>query len=74
MVTGLDGRVMTANASFLQLAQMPNEERALGESLDRWLGRTGVDLDVLRANLRQHGSIRLFATVLRGELGEPVGC
>ena len=70
VVTGLDGRVMTANASFLQLTQMPNEERAQGESLDRWLGRTGVDLDVLRANLRQHGSIRLFATVLRGELGE----
>jgi transcriptional regulator PpsR len=70
VVTGLDGRVMTVNASFLQLTQMPNEERANGESLDRWLGRTGVDVDVLRANLRQHGSIRLFSTVLRGELGE----
>ena len=70
VVTGLDGRVMTANASFLQLTQMPHQDRALGEPLDRWLGRTGVDLDVLRANLRQHGSIRLFATVLRGELGE----
>ncbi len=70
VVTGIDGRVMTANASFLQLTQMPNEERTQGEPLDRWLGRTGVDLDVLRANLRQHGSIRLFATMLRGELGE----
>ena len=70
VVTGIDGRVITVNASFLQLTQMPNEERTQGESLDRWLGRTGVDLDVLRSNLRQHGSIRLFATVLRGELGE----
>jgi transcriptional regulator PpsR len=29
-----------------------------------------VDLDVLIANLRQRGTIRLFATTLRGEYGE----
>lgn len=71
VVTGADGRVITANAAFLQLAQIPNEEIARGESLDRWLGRTGTDLDILIANLRQHGSIRLFGTTMRGELGEP---
>jgi transcriptional regulator PpsR len=70
VVTGSDGRVITANAAFLQLAQLPNESQARGESLDRWLGRTGVDLEILTANLRQHGSVRLFATTIRGELGE----
>ena len=63
--------MITANAAFLQLAQLPNEDQARGESLDRWLGRTGVDLEILTANLRQHGSVRLFATTIRGELGEP---
>ena len=70
VVTGADGRVITANAAFLRLAQLPNEEITRGESLDRWLGRSGVDLDILVANLRRHGSIRLFGTTMRGELGE----
>jgi transcriptional regulator PpsR len=70
VVTGADGRVITANTAFLQLVQLPNESQVRGESLDRWLGRAGVDLEILTANLRQHGSVRLFATTIRGELGE----
>lgn len=69
IVTGLDGRIITANTAFLDMAQLATEEQARGESLDRWLGRPGVDLNVLIANLRQHGSVRLFATNLRGEYG-----
>ena len=69
VVTGPDGRVVTANRAFLELAQLATEEQARGESLDRWLGRPGVDLSVLIANLRQHGTVRLFATTLRGEYG-----
>ena len=72
VVTSPDGRILTANAAFLDLAQLPTEEQALGESLERWLGRPGVDLNVLIANLRQHGSVRLFATTLRGEYGATV--
>lgn len=71
VVTGSDGRIVAANTSFLQLAQLPNEDQARGEPLDRWLGRTGVDLEILIANLRRHGSVRLFGTAIRGELGEP---
>jgi transcriptional regulator PpsR len=37
--------------------------------LDKWLGRTGVDFRVLLSNLRQHGTVRLFATQMRGEYG-----
>jgi transcriptional regulator PpsR len=69
VVTDLDGRVITANASFVELAQIVSEDQARGESLERWLGRPGVDLDVLIANLRQHGAVRLFATTLRGDHG-----
>jgi transcriptional regulator PpsR len=71
VVTGDDGRVVTANAAFLELVQLPNEERAHGEPLERWLGRAGIDLDILLAHLRQRGLVRLFATTLRGELGAP---
>jgi transcriptional regulator PpsR len=69
VVTSTDGRIITANLAFLEMAQLPSEEPARGEPLDRWLGRPGVDLDVLIANLRQRGTIRLFATALHGEFG-----
>lgn len=36
---------------------------------EKWLGRTGVDMNVLISNLRQSGAVRLFATTLRGEHG-----
>jgi transcriptional regulator PpsR len=64
-----DGRVLSANRAFRDLAQLATEDQARGESLDRWLGRPGVDLNVLLTNLRQHGAVRLFATTLRGDLG-----
>ena len=71
VVSGMDGRVITANAAFLDMIQMTSEQQVQGESLDRWVGRPGVDLDVLMANLRQRGSVRLFATILRGDYNTP---
>ncbi len=67
VVTGQDGLITTANAAFLEMAELATEEMAVGQSLERWFGRPGVDLDVMIANLRQRGSMRLFATTLRGE-------
>lgn len=69
VVLNSSGEISFVNRSFLELAELGSEEQARGESLDRWLGRPGVDLGVLLANLRQHGVVRSFATTLRGELG-----
>jgi transcriptional regulator PpsR len=69
VVTDAEGKVLSANPAFLDLAQLPGEEQARGESLETWLGRPGVDLNVLLAQLRDHGSVRLFATTLRGANG-----
>jgi transcriptional regulator PpsR len=69
VVTDLEGRVMTANAAFLDMAQLPTEELVRSEPLSRWVGRPGVEVDVLVANLLQRGSVRLFATTLQGEHG-----
>jgi transcriptional regulator PpsR len=69
VVTDLEGHVVSVNAAFIELAQLTTEEQARGQTLDRWLGRTGVDLSVLISNLRQRGAVRLFATTLRGESG-----
>ncbi len=69
IVTDNDGDIIAANRAFAEMAQLPRADLALGESLDRWLGRAGVDLNVLLANLRQRGNVRLFATTLRNENG-----
>jgi transcriptional regulator PpsR len=69
VITQFDGRVVKANPAFLEMAQLSNPEQARGEMLDRWLGRAGVDFSVALANLRQNGSIKLFATAMRGEYG-----
>ena len=69
VITGYDGRVVRANLAFLEMAQLNSAEQSRGESLERWLGRAGVDFSVALANLRQSGSIKLFSTGLRGEYG-----
>jgi len=69
VVTDLEGLILTANHAFIDLAQLATETQVRGQSLERWLGRTGVDLNVLITNLRQRGAVRLFATVMRGEYG-----
>ncbi|MES2715668.1 MAG: transcriptional regulator PpsR [Pseudomonadota bacterium] len=69
VVTDLDGLVQAANTEFVNLCQMASDEQMRGQSLERWLGRTEVDLGVLVSNLRQRGAVKLFATTLRGEFG-----
>lgn len=69
VVTDLDGRVLSVNRAFLDLGQLASQDQAQGQLLDKWLGRTGVDFRVLLSNLRQHGSVKLFATQMRGDLG-----
>lgn len=69
VVTDSTGNILTANGAFLDMAGLPNEDMARGESLDRWVGNSGVELDVLITNLRQRGSVRFFTTNVRSEDG-----
>jgi transcriptional regulator PpsR len=67
LISDADGRVLAANAAFLEMAQLASLDQARSETIEKWLGRDDVDFNVLMANLRQRGSVRLFATSLRGE-------
>ena len=69
VVTDSSHRILTANTAFLDLVQVSTEEQARGQSLERWVGRPGGDMEVLFANLRTHGAVRHFSTILRGEYG-----
>ncbi len=69
VVTSTDGKILTANTAFLDLAQLAVPEQIRGESLDRWLGRPGVEFNALVHNLIENGTIRLFETIVRGQYG-----
>ena len=69
VVTDLRGRVLTANTEFLDMAQVTALDRAEQRPLADWLGQGGIDYDVIMASLREHGSIRLYATQMLGEFG-----
>lgn len=68
-LTDDDGRILRTNPAFLELAQLHAAEQAAGETIDRWIGRSGVDMNVLLANLRERGMVKLFTTQMRGEHG-----
>jgi transcriptional regulator PpsR len=64
-----DRRIVAVNAAFLEAAQLGSEEQARGETLDRWIGRAGVDVSLLFDTLAAQGSVRQFQTILRGQFG-----
>ena len=49
VLTNSDRRILTANAAFLDLVQVTTVQQVHGEPIDRWIGRPGVEIDVLFA-------------------------
>ncbi|HKK35048.1 MAG TPA: transcriptional regulator PpsR [Paracoccaceae bacterium] len=69
VLSDTEGRILWANDAFLGLAEVALEDQLRGESLDRFLGRPGVDLNVMLQNAQEHGRLRHFSTTLRGAYG-----
>jgi transcriptional regulator PpsR len=70
VVTDENLRIIAQNAAFLDLSRIASSEQARGVLLDTILGRPEIDRNVLLSSLRQHGSLKNFATVLRTRLGD----
>lgn len=64
-----DGVIRHVNQAFLDLVQVGSKSSVVGESLSRWLWQPGADMNALLANVQRHGTVRLFTTTIRGELG-----
>jgi transcriptional regulator PpsR len=71
VVTGENGRILSANAAFFEMVQRAGENQVVGEPLDRWVGRPGVDLNIMLATLREHRTIKNFSTIVRADFGPP---
>jgi transcriptional regulator PpsR len=57
--------ILASNGAFLDLVHEARSEDVRGEPLAQFLGRPGIDLKLLQAQLAEHGSVRNFATVAR---------
>lgn len=62
-------RILSANPAFCELVQQASESQVVGESIDRWLGRPGVDVNIIVDNLKEHGVVKSYPTVVRSDFG-----
>ena len=67
LVTDTSLKILAANTAFLDLVRIATKEQATGQVLSRFLGRAGMSRNILVDNLRAHGSVRNFRTVLRNQ-------
>ena len=72
LVMDREGVILEANSSFLRAIEMTDETAVVGSRLDRWLGRGEGDLNAMLSGLRRRGAVRLFSTVIRGEMGRRI--
>jgi transcriptional regulator PpsR len=69
VVTDHNRRILSANAAFCEMTSQPSEAQLVGQPMERWFGRSRVDLNIVLANLKEHGIVRNYATIVRGEFG-----
>lgn len=61
--------IIEANEAFADLVGEASTERLRGAPLGERLGRRGVDLELVAAQLREHGQVRNVGTFVRGPRG-----
>lgn len=67
--------LVSANNAFVELVQAASIDPLRGRHLGNWIGRPGIDLELIEGQIDQHGAARNVATILRtGDdiEGEPV--
>lgn len=67
--------LVSANHAFVEMVQAASSDQVRGRHLSEWIGRPGIDLDLIEGQIGQHGAARNVSTVLRtanDAEGEPV--
>ncbi|UAB78011.1 transcriptional regulator PpsR [Erythrobacter sp. SCSIO 43205] len=57
--------VVSANAAFIEMVQAPSIDPIHGQRLSNWIGRPGIDLELIEGQIDQHGCARNVSTILR---------
>jgi len=61
--------IIAANTAFLAMSEWARTEDVVGRPLAHFLGRPGIDPGLMASQLRDHGSLRKFATIIYGRFG-----
>jgi transcriptional regulator PpsR len=61
--------IVDANPAFVDLTHMASVERVRGTPLGAYLGRAGIDLDLIVAQISEHGAARNMASIVRAADG-----
>ncbi len=70
VITDSSLSILYVNAAFLDMTGIATKQQAMGEQLSQFLGRAGLERNFLVENLREHGSVRSFGTVLRNQFAD----
>jgi transcriptional regulator PpsR len=69
VLTNADLHILSENAAFLDLTQSARHDQVRNQPLGNFLGRPGIDLSLLIAQLTEHGFVSNFGTIIRNQFG-----
>lgn len=72
VVTNSDRQIITANPAFFELVHVSDLREIEGTPFDTFFERPNVDCNVLLANVKEHGIVRRFATVMHSRYSQLV--
>lgn len=59
--------IITANSAFVDLVHGSSKEAITGQPLGRFIGRPGIDVDLMRKQLDTHGQVRNATTIVHAD-------
>jgi transcriptional regulator PpsR len=60
-------QILTANSAFVDLVHGSSKEAITGQPLGRFIGRPGIDVDLMRKQLDDHGQVRNATTIVHAD-------
>lgn len=65
VITDVNLDIVSANAAFIEMVQAASFDPLHGRPLGTWVGRPGIDLDLIEGQIDQYGCARNVSTILR---------
>jgi transcriptional regulator PpsR len=70
VVTNLNLEILMLNGAFLDLVRLPTIAQAKGQVLNQFIGRPGLDRNILFENLTKYGVVHNFPTLIQTQFGD----
>lgn len=67
VLTDKDMQIVTVNTAFIDLVHGTSKDAITGQPLARFIGRPGIDVDLMRKQLDEHGQMRNATTIVHAD-------